>query len=134
MLTNLLLLFTVALSPAGSYNLGNKHYSQNDYSQAVAAYQEALRSGPDASVLYNLGNGYFKSGRIGLAVASYRRARYLSPRDKDISANLDFVRSYRADKILTMPDPFSKFLYGLFHFFRNTKHPFRPWSVSALVF
>lgn len=128
MLTHLLLLFTVALSPVESYNLGNKYYSQNDYAGAVTAYQEALQAGPDADVLYNLGNAYFKSGRIGQAVASYRRAEYLSPRDKDIRANLEFVRSYRADKILTLPDPFSKILYDLFHFF-----PEREASLIALL-
>jgi tetratricopeptide (TPR) repeat protein len=117
MLTHILLLFTLALSPAGSYNLGNSYYNQNDFPRAGAAYQEALKQGPDASVLYNLGNAYFKEGRIGLAVASYQRAQYLSPRDKDIRTNLDFVRNYRADKILTLPDPFSKFIYALFHFF-----------------
>lgn len=128
MLTHLLLLFTVALSPVESYNLGNKYYSQNNYAGAVTAYQEALQAGPDADVLYNLGNAYFKSGRIGQAVASYRRAQYLSPRDKDIRANLDFVRSYRADKILTLPDPFSRFLYDLFHFF-----PAREAALLALA-
>ena len=117
MLTHLLLYIAIALSPADSYNQGNKYYSQNDYPQAVAAYQQALQAGPDAAVLYNLGNAYFKSGRTGQAVASYRRAQYLNPRDRDIRANLEFVRSYRADKILTLPDPFSRSLYNLFHFF-----------------
>jgi len=128
MLTHLLLYITIALSPAESYNLGNKYYSQNDYPKAVAAYQQALQAGPDAAVLYNLGNSYFKSGQTGQAVASYRRAQYLSPRDRDIRANLDFVRSYRADKILTVPDPFSKFLYDLFHFFSE-----REASLMALI-
>lgn len=128
MLIHLLLYIAIALSPADSYNLGNKYYSQNDFPRAVAAYQQALQAGPDADVLYNLGNAYFKSGRIGQAVASYRRARYLTPRDRNIRTNLDFARSYRADKILTLPDPFSKFLYDLFHFFSE-----REAALMALI-
>ena len=128
MLTHLLLYITITLTPAESYNQGNKYYSQNDYPQAVAAYQQALQAGPDAAVLYNLGNAYFKSGRTGQAVASYRRAQYLDPRDRDIRSNLEFVRSYRADKILTVPDPFSNFLYDLFHFFSE-----REASLMALI-
>lgn len=101
--------------PAGAYNQGNRLYAARDYAGAARAYQEALQAGPNAAVLFNLGNALFKTGRIGPAIASYRRARYLAPRDADVSANLEFARAYRVDKTLTMPSPLTRVVDDVFH-------------------
>ena len=115
MLVNLALLLALASAPIDFYNQGNQLYAQKDYARAAAAYAQALRAGPNASAHYNLANALFKSGKIGEAILHYRRARYLSPRDEDIRANLVFARSYRVDKVLTVPSPFARALDDAFH-------------------
>ena len=104
----LILLLATAPGPLGAYNHGNQLYAQKDYAGAAEAYEQALAAGPSPQVEYNLGNALFKSGKIGRAVLCYRRARYLAPRDRDIEANLSFARSYRVDKVLTVPSPLSR--------------------------
>lgn len=112
-------LVVLALAPVtnatASYNQGNHLYAARDYAGAARAYQEALQAGPNAAVLFNLGNALFKSGRIGPAIASYRRARYLAPRDGDITTNLEFARAYRVDKTLTVPGPLARVMDDAFH-------------------
>ena len=77
---------------------GNQDYTAGDLDQALAAYQQALDAGVDDAVLhFNLGNVHARRGELGRAVASYLRARRLAPRDGDIKANLDWVRSHIRD-------------------------------------
>jgi hypothetical protein len=45
-----------------------------------------------ADGLYNLANSYARAGKPGLAVLNYERAALLAPDDKDITANLEYVR------------------------------------------
>ena len=115
MIASLILLLGVALTPVQAYNQGNKLYAQKDYTGAAQAYEQALKAGPSAAAHYNLGNALFKAGSIGRAILNYRRARYLDPRDPDIAANLNFARSYRVDKVLTVPSPFARVLDTAFH-------------------
>jgi len=115
MLSRLIFLSVLALVPATSYNQGNQLYARQDYDGAIRAYRQALEAGPNAGVCYNLGNALFKSGRIGAAIVQYRRAWHLRPRDADIGRNLAFARSYRADKVLTVPGPLARALDRTFH-------------------
>lgn len=115
MLSSLILVSVMALAPAAPYNQGNQLYARKDYAGAARAYQQALKAGPSADVCYNLGNALFKSGRIGPAIVQYRRAYCLQPRDADIGRNLSFARSYRVDKVLTVPGPVTLALDGIFH-------------------
>jgi tetratricopeptide (TPR) repeat protein len=109
-----LVVLAMAVSPVQQYNLGNRLYAQKDYAGAARAYQAALEAGPNAAVEYNLGNALFKSGKIGLSILHYRRARFLDPRDSDVAANLNFARSYRVDKVLTVPGPLARALDRVF--------------------
>ena len=109
------LILALLLAPAAAYNQGNRLYARKDYAGATLAYRQALEAGPNALVHYNLGNALFKSGKIGEAILHYRRARFLDPRDADIAANLAFARSYRVDKVLTVPSPLARALDDAFH-------------------
>ncbi len=53
-----------------------------------------LRSGP---LCYNLGNTYARLGDYGHAILYYRRALNYTPHALDLRANLQYVRSLRAD-------------------------------------
>ncbi len=75
------------------FDAANRLYEEGNYNSAVKAYQEMLASGKASPALYfNLGNAWFKSGHLGQAIAAYRKAGQLAPRDRDITANLRFVR------------------------------------------
>ena len=128
MLISLLLVQLVALSPSESYNEANRLYEEGDYTGAVELYEDALRSTRDDRVLFNLGNAYFKSGRIGKAVLNYKRAWLLSPRDPDVRTNLEFARSYRADKVEARGNPLIAIVTNLLRFF-SSRESFTAASV-----
>ena len=97
----LVVLFTIpaviasASDASASFDSANKLYEEGKFSEAATAYVKMLESGTTSSAVYfNLGNAYFKAGELGHAIAAYRHARELSPRDPDVLANLEFVRSH----------------------------------------
>jgi tetratricopeptide (TPR) repeat protein len=107
---SILLTAVLAIAPVDSYNLGNKYYQEGDYPAAIDAYNSTISEVKASAVFYNLGNSFFKNGQIGKAILNYRRARFLYPRDTDTRYNLEFTRSYRADKFIFNQGPFERFL------------------------
>lgn len=76
------------------FNQGCSLYQGGDFDGARRCFEKIVESGiRSPTVYFNLGNAYFKVGEIGKAVACYRRAQMLSPRDKDVKANLEIARS-----------------------------------------
>lgn len=74
------------------FELANKLYAQNRFSEAAGVYEQIITNGTISSVLYfNLGNAHFKAGQLGQAIAAYRQAERLTPRDPDVRANLRFA-------------------------------------------
>ena len=79
---------------ASVFHEANVAYRASDYAKAAALYESLTSQGKKAAVVYyNLGNAYFKQGQIGRAILQYERAKKLAPRDRDITANLNYVRS-----------------------------------------
>ena len=77
-----------------AFDAANKLYAENKFAEAATAYERIGQSnGVSAALLFNLGNAHYKAGQVGLAIAAYRRAEQLAPRDADLRANLQFVRS-----------------------------------------
>lgn len=99
------------------YNIGNRYYAENEFLKAIEFYEKALSLCDNKDIHYNLGNAYFKAGNIGKAIIQYRRAYFLSPRDEDIVYNLNFLRNFRPDKVMTIPNPFVQILDRFFHYF-----------------
>lgn len=81
-------------------------YSKGNYQQAAIDYNELLRQGESAEVYYNLGNCYFRLGNITKSVIAYERAQRLSPSDRDVRFNLEFVNSKTIDKIVPVDEMF----------------------------
>ncbi|MDD5772601.1 MAG: tetratricopeptide repeat protein [bacterium] len=82
------------------FKAGNNLYEKSDFTGAIEKYQMVIGSGvKNKTVYYNLGNAYYKTNKLGLAVLNYKRAYKLSPRDKDILANLAFLREKIVDQI-----------------------------------
>jgi tetratricopeptide (TPR) repeat protein len=80
---------------------GNAAYEAGAYADAIERYEAIVKAGvvhPDLS--YNLGNAYFKTGDLGRSILWYERALRLDPREKDVRANLDMVRSLLRDQQL----------------------------------
>jgi len=73
-ITNLLMLVSICLSPAELYTQSNQSYGGGDFLQAIEGYEEVAKSVMNADVYYNLGNSYFKVKKIGKAIINYRRA------------------------------------------------------------
>lgn len=86
---------------------GNKHYSDQQFAEAAAAYEELLASGFESTeVYYNLGNAYYKSGQYTKAILNYERAKLLAPGDADIQFNLDLANQHVVDAIEPLPQVF----------------------------
>lgn len=79
---------------SSDFSAANELYAKGKFSDAANLYEKILSSGESsANLLFNYGNAEFKSGNLGKAIAAFRRAELLSPRDSEISANLNFVRN-----------------------------------------
>lgn len=98
----------VSVGAQASIAEADSAYMNDDFLNAAALYQQAIDSlGPSAERYYNLGNAYYRSGLIGMAIVNYERAHRINPSDKDISENLEFVKSQTKDLI-----PESNSLFG----------------------
>lgn len=83
-----------AADPAGEFETANKLYEGGRYADALAAYNHLLETGgASEALLFNRGNTLFKLGQLGRAIESYRLAQQLAPRDPDLRANLQFIRT-----------------------------------------
>ena len=81
-------------APSAAFARANERYRAGQFTDAAEAYRTILASGLDSGPLYfNLGNALLKSGRKGEALWAFLRAQRLLPRDPDVRANLDYVRS-----------------------------------------
>ncbi len=86
-------LFAQAENPAVIFQKANTSYQNGDYTGAISAYESLIdKNWNRSNVYYNLGNAYFKEKKLGLAILNYERAKRQSPRDRDIAANLAYVR------------------------------------------
>lgn len=74
-------------------NKAHEDYFNNRISDALSSYQILLGQGLENGTLYyNLGNIYFRLGKNGQALQYYEKALREIPRDKDLRANIQFVR------------------------------------------
>lgn len=86
---------------------GNTFFEDQEYTQAVGAYEEILAMGYESAELYyNLGNAYYKTGDFARAILNYERALRLQPQDEDIHFNLEIARMTLVDEIPEIPELF----------------------------
>lgn len=82
-------------------------YDSGSYASAVESYNKLLERGfvsPD--LYYNLGNAYFKNGNLGASIWAYRRALKIDPGMEQAKINLQYVRGFNIDKIVTRGEGF----------------------------
>lgn len=97
------------------FDEANKLYQQEKYQEAIDNYLEILKNGYESwQLYYNLGNAYYKARQFGRAILNYERALKLSPKNEDVSFNLQIANLSIVDKIVTPPQFFiSKWLSEL---------------------
>lgn len=77
----------------------DKEYAKGNYLQASKDYSDLLKVGESVELYYNLGNCYYRLGNITKSIIAYEKAHRLSPSDRDVNFNLEFVREKTIDKI-----------------------------------
>ena len=77
----------------------DKEYAKGNYLQASKDYCDLLKVGESVELYYNLGNCYYRLGNITKSIIAYEKAHRLSPSDRDVTFNLEFVREKTIDKI-----------------------------------
>jgi hypothetical protein len=113
----LLLLFHINVfgdsNALDTFKNANKFYENSNYTQAIDEYKKLVSAGlVNTEVYYNLGNAYYRNRQPGLAILNYEKALRLSPADRDVAANLAFLR-----KLAQEPEP--GFLETVYYGFLN---------------
>lgn len=97
------------------FSEANKLYEEKNYDSAIVLYLQIIDSGEkNSAVLYNIANCAYRNGDIGAAILYLERAKLLSPDDKDINANLDFLRRQTVDKFETPEEHFAEQTFNKF--------------------
>ncbi|MDE7441132.1 MAG: tetratricopeptide repeat protein [Muribaculaceae bacterium] len=87
-------LFFVSSLGAATLEEAQKAYTDGDFAQAAAIYEEvAAEKGVSAPLLTNMGNAYFKTGDYGHAMLCYRRALRIDPSDTQAKDNISYIES-----------------------------------------
>lgn len=93
-----------AQSPDSLYQLGNRYYEAEQFTQAANTYEKLSRQVVHEDLYLNLGNAYYRMGELGHAIWAYEKGTSLSPRNGDLNYNLNFVRTQVRDRILPPED------------------------------
>ncbi|HEX5831214.1 MAG TPA: tetratricopeptide repeat protein, partial [Gemmatimonadaceae bacterium] len=75
-------------------NVGDLHYREGGYDEALESYQRAVRANPElgADVWLKLGNLRYRRQDVDEAVACWERSLMLDPGNAIVRSNLDAVR------------------------------------------
>jgi tetratricopeptide (TPR) repeat protein len=100
----ILLLTTQVFFAQNGFETGNGLYQKGKYMEAVAAYQNVLKSNKQSAELYfNLGNCYYKLNKVAPAIYNYEKALLFSPNDSEVLTNLRFAQKRTIDEIKVIP-------------------------------
>lgn len=118
----------LADNPA-EFDRGVQLYNTGQYDSALTEFKVLEdRDLVSSELFFNLGNCYYKTDQKGMAVAYYMKALRLDPRNDDIKANLNFVRS-------TLRDKFEDSLQNpIWSFVKNSSLAFHERELSWLIF
>lgn len=87
------------LNVAQCFSQANLAYERGHYEEAADGYRRLVDQGVhDAAVWYDLGNAYVQLDDLGRARVCYERALRLSPRDREIRANLAILMQRLSDR------------------------------------
>lgn len=135
--TSLIIAIILGAAPAFSseadslFSAANGLYQNQNYAHALDIYLILEKENYESAPLYfNIGNCYFKQGKLGYAILYYLRAQKLSPRDSDISTNLEFARQFMPTRMEGIKiNPVTSFLSSIVGVFTLS---FMAWMASIL--
>ena len=140
-----ILLFTIGMAYSQSSDLifsdGNEYYNNNQFDDAIEAYESILNRGfYSVDLYYNLGNAYYRLDDFANARWSYEMGIIKDPRNKDIFHNLVLTNQKITitleildSKIFKMINNFlSSFIYSDFIFFSSLMFLF--YSISFTLY
>jgi Ca-activated chloride channel family protein len=85
-----------------NFNLGDAYFKQQQYDEAIKAYQKALAESKTneqkAQVYHNIGNSLLKDKKIDQSIGAYKQALKLNPDDHDTKYNLSYALSQMNNK------------------------------------
>ena len=123
------------------FNDGNEYYNNNQFNDAIKAYESILNKGfYSADLYYNLGNAYYRLDDFANARWSYEMGIIKDPRNKDIFHNLVLTKQ-KIPNTLEIPDSqilnminnfLASFTYGDFIFFSSLMLLF--YSISLTLY
>lgn len=110
----------------------NPEAAAEQWQIASKLYEKVLADGTTSNgeLYYNLGNAYAQLDDIPHAILNYRRAQLFLPRDRQLHANLQYVRAKRADHFAE-PET-SPVLQTLFFWHYDLSFHSRLWTAVAL--
>jgi len=83
-----------AASTARLVGEGNKYYKNQKYNDALGAYDQALSSRPDSSVInFNVGAAQFKTGDYQQAIRSFEKSLVTEDKNLEVKANYNLANS-----------------------------------------
>ncbi len=86
------------------FKIGNDHYAQGRYQEAIDAYTRILDLNQESAELYyNLANANYKLNNIGPTIFYFEKALQLDPSDSQIRNNAAFAENMKIDAIETLP-------------------------------
>ena len=82
-----------------TFTVASQLYANGSYEEAEALFQQLVDAGfDDGNLYYNLGNAHYKQSEYGEAILNYRRALLVTPRNRDLRANLELARERVVDQ------------------------------------
>lgn len=112
-----------------AFDKGNDFYKKEKYEEAIASYEQVLRSGKQSAELYfNLGNANYKLHKVAPAIFNYEKALLLNPNDNAAQINLHFAQKMTIDEVKVVPKVgFSKMINDLLDVFH-----YEEWAWIAV--
>jgi tetratricopeptide (TPR) repeat protein len=88
---------------------GVRAEASKDFDSAISFYEKSAQMAHSSNLYGNLANLYFKKGMFGRSILNYRKALLLAPQNRELAANLSFVRETARIKSSSMDNQSSYF-------------------------
>ncbi len=120
-----------AQTPSQLFEVGNAHYAEGRYQEAIDAYRNVLDSDMESAALYyNLANAHYKLNNVAPSIYYYEKAKLLNPTDTEIKNNAQFAQKMKIDAITPLPENIFKKWHNTILNLLTTD----GWAYTTLVF